>query len=40
MLQKEIDELRVSEREHNTRQKIYLEAQLIELGRTGTDETG
>jgi polyhydroxyalkanoate synthesis regulator phasin len=39
-LQKEIEELRTCERDHRARQKSYLEGQLIELGQTGTDETG
>ena len=40
VLQKEIEEMRASERDHQARQKSYLEGQLIELGQTGTDETG
>ena len=40
VLQKEIEEVRASERDHQARQKSYLEGQLIELGQTGTDETG
>jgi len=39
VLQKEIEELRTSERDHQARQKSYLEGQLIKLGQTGTDET-
>jgi hypothetical protein len=40
VLQKEIEELRTFERDHRAHLKSYLEGQLIELGQTGTDETG
>jgi len=40
VLQKEIEELHASERDHHARQKSYLEGQLIKLEQTGTDETG
>ena len=40
LLQKEIEEMRTSERDHHARQKSYLEGQLIKLEQTGTDETG
>jgi len=40
VLQKEIQEMRASERDHLARQKSYLEGQLIKLEQTGTDETG
>ena len=40
VLQKETEEIRASERDHQARQKSYLEDQLIKLGQTGTDETG
>jgi len=40
LLQKEIEELRTSERDHHARQKSFLEGQLIELEQTGADETG
>ena len=39
VLQKEIEELRVSERDHHARQKAYLEGQLIKLEQSGTDES-
>jgi hypothetical protein len=40
VLQKEIEELRTFEHNHRAHLKSYLEGQLIELGQTGTDETG
>lgn len=40
LLQQEIDDLRTSERDHQARQKSYLEGQLIELEQAGPDETG
>jgi hypothetical protein len=40
LLQKEIEELRTSERDHRTRLKSYVEGQLIELEQTGAGETG
>ena len=40
LLQKEIEELHASERDHRARQKAYLEGQLIKLEQTGTDESG
>ena len=40
VLQKELEELHASERDHLARQKAYLEGQLIKLEQSGTDETG
>ena len=40
MLQKKIEELHASERDHLARQKAYVEGQLAELEQTGADETG
>ena len=40
LLQKEIEEMRASERDHLARQKAYLEDQLIKLEQAGTDESG
>jgi hypothetical protein len=40
LLQKQIEELRTSERDHHARQKSFLEGRLIALEQTGADETG
>jgi len=39
LLQKEIEGLRIFERDHRMRLKSYLEGQLIELERAGADQT-
>jgi len=39
-LQKEIEELHASERDHLARQKAYVEGKLAELEQTDADETG
>jgi hypothetical protein len=39
LLEKEIEELQTSERDHHARQKAYLEGQLIALEQTDTDQT-
>jgi hypothetical protein len=40
VLQKEIEEVRTFERNYRAHLQSYLEGQLIELGQTGTNETG
>jgi hypothetical protein len=40
VLQKEIEELHASERDHLARQKAYVEGKLAELEQTDADETG